>query len=143
MLRALVEYAAQEAGCTLAEMLGPSRRRPVVGCRQAAMRAGLDAGFSSTQVGLAFNRDHTTVLYAAGRIKRLMEPDQLPFEQRLRIITRDGGSCVYCGGDYWLGVDHVMPRSRGGSDDDGNLVACCRSCNSSKRNKTPDEWLSA
>jgi 5-methylcytosine-specific restriction endonuclease McrA len=142
ILHALAEEASREAGCTMSEMMGPSRRQPVAGCRQAAMRAGLDAGFSSVEVARYFNRDHTTVLHAAKRLSR-QTVAQLPLEQRLRIIARDNGTCAYCGGDFWIGVDHVVPRSKGGTDADANLVACCRSCNSSKRDKTPEEWLAA
>lgn len=37
-------------------------------------------------------------------------------------------------------VDHVIPFSRGGSDDRENLVAACWRCNQEKRDMTPDEW---
>jgi len=49
---------------------------------------------------------------------------------RQRIIKRDG-CCVYCGGPAEV-VDHVIPRARGGSDDDANLRACCTRCNQRK-----------
>jgi len=51
---------------------------------------------------------------------------------RKRIFERDGGHCVYCGAPAEV-VDHVLNRARGGSDDDSNLVACCRPCNEKKR----------
>lgn len=38
-------------------------------------------------------------------------------------------------------LDHVLPRSRGGSDNLVNLVLSCVSCNSSKGKRTPGEWL--
>ena len=57
------------------------------------------------------------------------------------VFRRDGFSCVYCASSVDLELDHVIPQSRGGSDDPENLVTCCRSCNASKGNKTPDEWL--
>ena len=52
---------------------------------------------------------------------------------------RAGVRCVYCGGPAQH-LDHVIPRSRGGSDDDDNLVLSCAGCNHSKRDKTPGEW---
>jgi len=60
---------------------------------------------------------------------------------RERIFARDDYTCRYCdarGGA--LECDHVIPVSRGGSNDDGNLVAACRACNRAKRDKLPSEW---
>jgi hypothetical protein len=37
-------------------------------------------------------------------------------------------------------VDHVVPLEQGGADDITNLVPSCRSCNASKRDRTPDQW---
>ena len=39
-------------------------------------------------------------------------------------------------------IDHIIPRSRGGSDDYMNKVLCFRNENKEKGNKTPYEWLS-
>ena len=46
-------------------------------------------------------------------------------------------TCVYCGFDgrffdNWmqLSIDHIRPRSAGGTGDADNLVVACRSCNS-------------
>jgi chromosomal replication initiation ATPase DnaA len=65
-LHALVEDAAREAGVPVSVILGHRRQRPIVLARQRAMKAAFEEGFSSPQIGRAFNRDHTTVLYAAG-----------------------------------------------------------------------------
>lgn len=57
---------------------------------------------------------------------------------RLQILDRDGWSCGYCG-NYLIAsdatVDHILPLDRGGTNDPNNLIACCRRCNSRKRNK--------
>ena len=55
------------------------------------------------------------------------------------VFERDGHACRYCGSLERLTIDHVIPRSRGGSDDAGNLVVACKSCNSRKKDRTPDE----
>jgi hypothetical protein len=55
---------------------------------------------------------------------------------RVAILVRDGGVCVYCGADYTKGAvleaDHVVARSRKGSDDPSNLVTACEACNLDK-----------
>lgn len=59
------------------------------------------------------------------------------------VFARDNYTCVYCGAkpDRWLlEMDHVVPRSRGGSDDQSNLVTACQSCNGSKWAWLPSEW---
>ena len=59
---------------------------------------------------------------------------------RLRILTRDGRECYWCGMDADT-VDHIIPVAKGGLDIDDNLVAACRKCNFSKRDKLPDEFI--
>jgi 5-methylcytosine-specific restriction endonuclease McrA len=48
---------------------------------------------------------------------------------RKTILDRDGRVCFKCGG-YADAVDHIVPRSRGGTNDEYNLRAICSSCNS-------------
>lgn len=43
--------------------------------------------------------------------------------------------CAYCGGQATT-VDHVVPRSRGGSDTWDNLTGACNRCNASKGART-------
>lgn len=57
---------------------------------------------------------------------------------RAKILVRDNYICQYCG-DRATHVDHIIPRSRGGSDYPFNLVAACRVCNMRKSAKTPEE----
>ena len=52
-------------------------------------------------------------------------------------------SCHYCGKDLskkGATLDHVVPRSRGGISIPGNLVVCCRKCNSNKSSFTDVEF---
>lgn len=61
---------------------------------------------------------------------------------RFRILKRDGFACRYCGAKgngVRLEVDHVHPRSRGGSDHPNNLVTACFDCNRGKRDREP-KW---
>lgn len=58
------------------------------------------------------------------------------------MFARDNYTCRYCGArNVRLACDHVIPASRGGSDEMDNLVTACIPCNSSKRDKTPEEWF--
>jgi hypothetical protein len=50
---------------------------------------------------------------------------------RQRILNRDGHTCQACGMDG-NSVDHIVPRSAGGGDQDWNLQTLCTSCNSAK-----------
>ncbi len=60
---------------------------------------------------------------------------------RTRILERDKFVCTYCeaANGPWC-VDHIIPLSRGGTNTDYNLVACCIPCNSSKGNLLLSEW---
>lgn len=60
---------------------------------------------------------------------------------RARIFERDDYTCQYCGArGVPLECDHVFPISKGGSNEDDNLVAACVPCNRSKGAKTPEQW---
>jgi len=77
---------------------------------------------------------------------RLLEYRRIPHQTRAlsrkNILLRDRNTCQYClialaSGE--LTLDHVIPRSRGGSSTWENLVACCHPCNRHKGNHTPIE----
>lgn len=56
---------------------------------------------------------------------------------RFEIFKRDGFRCAYCGAtpqQLPLHCDHVIPESKGGTDDPANLVTACRDCNGGKSN---------
>lgn len=50
---------------------------------------------------------------------------------RLQILKEDEYTCYMCGGEA-NEVDHLIPRSRGGSDERENLAAACKRCNNLK-----------
>lgn len=61
-------------------------------------------------------------------------PGGVPEKIRRAIIERDG-KCANCESEDNLSIDHIIPRSLGGSHDESNLQVLCRKCNSSKNNK--------
>lgn len=50
-------------------------------------------------------------------------------------------ACVFCGSQENLHTDHLIPKSRGGSDSADNVVLSCASCNISRQDKGIFEWL--
>lgn len=61
---------------------------------------------------------------------------------RKNIFKRDRYTCQYCGcqpGPEELTIDHVMPRSRGGTSTWENCLLACVACNKKKADKTPAE----
>jgi hypothetical protein len=66
----------------------------------------------------------------------------LSLTTRFEVLSIAGFACRYCGDkspDAQLQVDHLKPKSEGGSDDLTNLVAACRSCNLGKGQMLYDE----
>lgn len=77
------------------------------------------------------------------RRARKRATERAPYS-RTEILARDGGICYLCGraiAKGQLALDHVIPLSRGGADTPDNIRAAHRSCNSSKHDKTPDEYF--
>ena len=59
---------------------------------------------------------------------------------RRALFARDGWRCVYCGTTAGrLTLDHVVPRSRGGTSEWENVVTSCAPCNLRKGNRLPEE----
>jgi hypothetical protein len=54
------------------------------------------------------------------------------------VLERDNYTCVYCGKEG-LTIDHVVPRAQGGLTTSKNCVTACKSCNSKKADRTPEE----
>jgi hypothetical protein len=61
--------------------------------------------------------------------------------RRFKILKKYNFTCVYCGRkspDVELQVDHIIPKSLGGLDDESNLTCSCWECNLGKSNKLLD-----
>ena len=68
------------------------------------------------------------------RYVRVPYPVTVPLSRRA-VFTRDSSTCVYCGGSG-TSIDHVVPRSRGGTNTWDNVVAACRRCNHVKADRS-------
>lgn len=80
------------------------------------------------------------------RVILLISYDRVPKRHvrfsRLNIFLRDRNTCQYCGGTLprkELNIDHVIPRSRGGTSTWENVVCSCLECNRKKGGRTPEE----
>jgi 5-methylcytosine-specific restriction endonuclease McrA len=64
------------------------------------------------------------------------------FELRQYVLLKWKHTCAYCGvSGVPLELDHVVPRSRGGSHRESNQVASCHTCNQQKGNRAIEEFL--
>lgn len=85
-------------------------------------------------------------LYIRGEGKLFKFPTKgrrrLPTEMRAAADRRTNACCCYCGtlkGPFHY--DHILPVARGGRDDASNITLACVPCNSSKGDKTLQEWV--
>jgi len=72
----------------------------------------------------------------------LLETDPVPYSVRYQVLSRDR-VCQLCGAtrdDDRLEVDHIIPRSRGGSNDPDNLQVLCAPCNRAKGNRDDTDF---
>lgn len=74
----------------------------------------------------------------------VIPPEEKPITGKLRLrfeaLKKCKFRCFYCGRsprnhNITLEVDHIIPRSKGGSDELTNLVAACYECNMGKSDR--------
>ena len=64
------------------------------------------------------------------------------YEVREYLLEKWKRKCAYCDAqDVPLEIDHIHPRSKGGSHRVSNLVIACRTCNQKKGNRDVAEFL--
>jgi 5-methylcytosine-specific restriction endonuclease McrA len=109
------------------------------------------AELSSYRASLDGVADHewvrtSSVVLMVPRIIRVLRYDKSrPYRVRLtrkNLYFRDRNTCQYCGRRLKakdLNIDHVVPRSRGGTDTWENLVCACVACNIRKGSRLPEE----
>ncbi len=91
--------------------------------------------------------DNGRIVYAdfpLPTVIRLRSYIKIPYKEislsRRNVLHRDSYTCQYCSEKrHDLTIDHIMPRSRGGTDNWENVVAACLKCNVKKGDRTPKE----
>lgn len=81
--------------------------------------------------------------YEAPSVVRLLTFVKVPYTTRVAlnrraVFARDGYRCQYCQAAA-ENIDHVVPRSRGGTHTWDNVVAACKPCNSRKEDRMLSE----
>ncbi|AOX02742.1 HNH endonuclease [Moorena producens PAL-8-15-08-1] len=65
------------------------------------------------------------------------------YELREYLLEKWNRKCAYCGTtDTQLEIEHIKPKSKGGSDRISNLAIACHSCNQAKSNQEVEHFLS-
>jgi hypothetical protein len=79
------------------------------------------------------NPEITGVAYQQGELQG--------YEVKEYLLEKWGRTCAYCGKtDVPLEVEHIVPKSRGGTDRVSNLTIACRACNLKKGDQTAEEF---
>jgi 5-methylcytosine-specific restriction endonuclease McrA len=120
--------------------LPPSLRSRIGNVLTWARRYGRWAPLSRIEIervkfdmALLQNPELTGILYQRGEL--------FGWEIRSYLLEKFGRRCVYCGrGETAFEIDHVVPRSRGGTDRVSNLVLSCHDCNTAKGDRTAAEF---
>ena len=81
-------------------------------------------------------RSPSLVLQVSEHIRLLKgnpkRPWKVPPVSRREVFRRDQHPCQYCNSTRQLTLDHVIPRSKGGTHTWDNVVTACSPCNSAK-----------
>jgi hypothetical protein len=107
-----------------------------------------DAGATPEMLAMvveAFEQTVPTISAGAARMRRYRANrvesglsvgfDGSRYTEALR--ERDGDGCVYCREADGTVVDHIVPISKGGTDDFDNLALACHACNCGKAGRMP------
>ena len=80
---------------------------------------------------------------ASPSVIRLRQFVRVPYARRVplnrrAVFLRDSHECQYCNRSA-ENIDHVVPKTQGGTHNWENVVASCRRCNTKKGGRTPDQ----
>lgn len=124
MTRALVLNASYEPLC-------------VVGSRRALVLVLDDKAEVIADTGGVYRS--ARLVFPEPSVVRLLTFVKVPYRTRVAlnrrsVFLRDDHACQYCDGPA-ESIDHVVPRSRGGTHTWDNVVAACRPCNARKEDR--------
>ena len=68
---------------------------------------------------------------------KILNPKTYTLKKRFEVLKANNFKCSYCGisaQETKIEVDHITPRSKGGTHDIANLTTACWKCNEGKLN---------
>jgi ATP adenylyltransferase len=105
--------------------------------------------------GLSATQSTEIMTILEGRITEYLEERKYPFGDsnldavpgslRYEVLAKAKKRCELCGvsaSKTQIDVDHIVPRSKGGSNKIENLQALCRTCNAQKSNRDDTDFRS-
>jgi len=102
-----------------------------------AMMNNSEIGGLITNICLACEKEDRVYLSQFRFIGNLYkEPGKrkhIPYRIRKKVLSI--GYCLFCNSKERLTIDHIIPVSKGGDDNEENLQCLCLKCNSKKRDK--------
>jgi hypothetical protein len=84
--------------------------------------------------------EYSALIRRVERLKKILDKEfdgsrEFPTDDVLAfVMKRDGEKCALCDSREFLQFDHIYPRSKGGSDETGNIRILCRTCSSKRGN---------
>ena len=129
-------------GCATACIASEIRGRQWVGIDISAKAADLVQSRMHDELGLFYQGSHRTDIPERtdlGNVPKYNAPANKKF-----LYGEQGGYCFGCRTHFYpqhLTVDHIIARSKGGTDHISNLQLLCGSCNSTKGTGTQEELL--
>lgn len=91
------------------------------------------------------NAEARAAIASRYRARLVSAPGSFTKDDIEALLEAQGYRCVGCGCDILrrFDIDHKIPLSRDGSNWPDNLQALCHPCNTSKGDKTMEEWLTS
>lgn len=146
-VRSLAYAGDQETSGFIPESIVPllTRKRRHAGCVKALVESGLWTKVTGGyRIGAWSDWQDQLDVLANRRAADRERKRKSRARQRQELAEKSGDQCRRCGTRDDLVVDHIIPKSRGGTDAVDNLQILCWSCNAQKRNLTEkeyDAWL--
>jgi len=100
-------------------------------CSFECGRLGIRVHATATAAKRFFRRKRENILRASRKLEKFHTD-----EEWNALLAKHGGRCVICGSTKRIERDHIIPLSKGGTDDIGNIQPLCKTCNCRKNNRT-------